>query len=93
MSSPRWVHGIVVLFGLLFGACAVSTIDEPAAGDVQIEPAARASTLEPGADVAADPRVTVGEGTTTGSGWGTPAICAAHCAGGQCFACGLSCQN
>jgi hypothetical protein len=76
------------------GACMADAPAPDPVAEPTASTSAASTAVAPTASSELAPDVTtVFECTTTGRWWGTRAICQANCAGGTCFACGLSCQN
>jgi len=83
------VTAMVMVMGCFVAACASSADSQPASESEGAVSALRDSVS--GQLMTFD--TTVYECSIIGNWWATRDICLAHCAGGTCFACGLSCQN
>jgi hypothetical protein len=75
------------------GACMADVPAPDPVDELATSTSAASTAVESTASNALEPAGTVFECSTTGNWWATRAICQANCAGGTCFACGLSCQN
>jgi hypothetical protein len=97
MLVQRLAVPVVLSLGLALASCAIGGDDPPTVDEVSAPSAVARSLPEPpalGKALTAAPNASiVWECTTTGRWWATQASCLTNCAGGQCFVCGLDCQN
>jgi len=85
------VTAMVMVMGCFVAACASSADPQP--GSESESEGAASAPRDSVSGQSMTPDTTVYECSITGNWWATRDICLAHCAGGTCFACGLSCQN